>query len=193
MSVTGAPVSTPRWTFSARCPRISRCQCRASVSVGHIVSNCRPEPGSAGLHQQVDLGIVPQRLVVPHALDRGGDGLEIDDIALVEGDLQPEALFDQLLQDLHLHRAHQLHADLAQQRVPDQMQLRDPPPRARAAGRRPAAASVPSGRRQAVFQHRLQGRRPAPPSHAPRVIAGHRLRQAGHGADGPGRGLLQRA
>ncbi len=145
--------------------------------------------GLRRLHQQVDLGVVPQRLIMPHALDRGGDGLKIDDIALVEGDLQPEALRDQLLQDLHLHRAHQLHADLAQQRVPDQMQRgillfqhAELPVGLRGVG--------PVGQQQAVFQNRLQGRglrrRLMAEGHA-----GHRLRQAGHGADRPGWGLLQ--
>jgi len=145
--------------------------------------------GLRRLHQQVDLGVVPQRLIMPHALDRGGDGLEIDDIALVEGDLQPEALRDQLLQDLHLHRAHQLHADLAQQRVPDQMQrgILLFQHAQLAVGLRGVG---PVGQKQPVFQNRLQGRglrrRLMAEGHA-----GHRLRQAGHGADRPGRGLLQ--
>ena len=78
--------------------------------------------GLCRLHQQMHLGIVPQRLIMPHALDRRGDRLKIDNIFGVKRNAKPEAAFNQLLQNLHLHRPHQLHADLAQQRVPDQMQ-----------------------------------------------------------------------
>ena len=38
-SVMGAPVSTPKCVFSARCVRINRCQFRSSTSVGHAVDS----------------------------------------------------------------------------------------------------------------------------------------------------------
>ena len=55
----------------------------------------------AGLEQQMHLGIVPQRLIVPHALDRLRDRLSIDDAALVKLRMQAEARGNQLLQNLH--------------------------------------------------------------------------------------------
>ena len=36
------------------------------------------------LHQQMHLGIVPQRLIMPHALDRRGDRLKINDVPRVK-------------------------------------------------------------------------------------------------------------
>ena len=69
------------------------------------------------------LCIVPQRLIVPHALNGSHDCLLVDDISLVEADGQIKAVLDQLLQNLHLHRAHQLHANLPQLMVPEKMQL----------------------------------------------------------------------
>ena len=78
----------------------------------------------AGLEQQMHLGIVPQRLIMPHALDRLRDRLKIDDAARVELRMQAEARFNQLLQNFLLHLPHQLHADLPRPRVPAQMQLR---------------------------------------------------------------------
>ena len=54
------------------------------------------------------LGIVPQRLIMPHALDRRGDRLLVQDAARSERDVQAETVVHDLLDDLQLHRAHQL-------------------------------------------------------------------------------------
>ena len=59
-----------------------------------------------------------------HALHRVRNGLAVEDVPGVERDLDVEALLDQADKDLALHAAHQLHADFAQARVPDDMQLR---------------------------------------------------------------------
>ena len=40
--------------------------------------------GLCRLHQQMHLGIVPQRLIMPHALDRRGDRLKINDVPRVK-------------------------------------------------------------------------------------------------------------
>ena len=146
--------------------------------------------GLCRLHQQMHLGIVPQRLIMPHALDRRGDRLKIDNISGVKRNAKPEAAFNQLLQNLHLHRPHQLHANLSQQRVPDQMQRR-------ILLFKHAQLSIRQRRiravvqKQAVFQNRLQNRclrRRLAAQH----IAWHGLAQSRHGADRPCGCLLQK-
>ena len=96
---------------------------REHILAAHGVQH-DPAPRLAGLEQQVNLRIVPQGLIVPHALNGSHDCLLVDDISLVEADGQIKAVLDQLLQNLHLHRAHQLHADFPQLMVPEKMQLR---------------------------------------------------------------------
>ncbi len=44
-----------------------------------------------GFQQQVDLGVMAQRLIVADALHSGGQGF-VEDTALAEGDVQPEAV-----------------------------------------------------------------------------------------------------
>ena len=60
------------------------------VSREHILAAHRiehdPAPRLAGLEQQVNLRIVPQRLIVPHALNGSRNRLFIDDVSLVEAD-----------------------------------------------------------------------------------------------------------
>jgi energy-coupling factor transporter ATP-binding protein EcfA2 len=66
------------------------------------------------LHIQMHLGVVAQRLVVPHALHGRADGLTVKNAALVKGDLKAKAIKNLLLQNLKLHLTHQLHLDLLQ-------------------------------------------------------------------------------
>ena len=60
------------------------------VSREHILAAHRiehdPAPRLAGLEQQVNLRIVPQGLIVPHALNGSHDCLLVDDISLVKAD-----------------------------------------------------------------------------------------------------------
>ena len=45
-----------------------------------------------GFQQQVDLGVMAQRLIVADALHSGGQGFFVEDTALAESDVQPEAV-----------------------------------------------------------------------------------------------------
>ena len=67
---------------------------------------------------------MPQRLKMADAFDGRGDGLAVGDAAGVERDVPAEAHADEALQDLQLHRAHELHANFAQAGIPDHAQLR---------------------------------------------------------------------
>ena len=72
----------------------------------------------------MDLGIVAQGLVVPHALHGLGDGLFVEDPPVIDVHGKVEALQDQAFQDLGLHLAHQTDLDLLQSGVPAQAQHR---------------------------------------------------------------------
>ena len=76
------------------------------------------------LQQQMDLGIVPQGLVVPHSLHRPGDGLPVDDAPRPKLHLEAEPVSDEPLQDFRLDLAHEPHMDLPQTLVPLQVELR---------------------------------------------------------------------
>ena len=81
-------------------------------------------PPLARLHEQMHLGVMPQRLEMTDADDRLRDGLPVDDAALVKGHAHTEARLDQLGQYLELHLTHQLQVDLTQLFVPDDTQQR---------------------------------------------------------------------
>ena len=72
----------------------------------------------------MNLGIVPERFKMPHALNAVPDGLLIEDLSLAKMDFQPESVGDQLGKDLGLDLSHQLHMDLARILIPDNMKLR---------------------------------------------------------------------
>ena len=128
----------------------------------------------AGLHEQVYLGIVPQRLVMSHALHGVGDRLLINDAALVECDLHRAALGDHARKNLHLHLAHELHPDLLVTRIPDGMELRVLLRELLEAQKRLLRRDALL-RNQPVFQHRQQHRRLLRRLHAESVA---RLRMA---------------
>ena len=67
------------------------------------------------------LGIVPQGFKVAHALHGIGNGLFIEYLRVVQGDVQIKALFDQALEHLQLNLPHDLHPDLPA--VPGDVQL----------------------------------------------------------------------
>ena len=79
---------------------------------GAAAGKLQPAARRQRLHQQVNLGIVAQRLVVADALHRGGDGLLIKDAPLLKADGQPEAFHGHALQNLPLDLSHQPHPDL---------------------------------------------------------------------------------
>ena len=79
-------------------------------------------PGSR-LQQQMDLGIMAQRLVVPHALHGGREGLFVQNAALAKAHLQPEPAVQHALQNFQLNLAHELQMNLAQRVVPHHMEL----------------------------------------------------------------------
>lgn len=66
------------------------------------------QPGATlgGFKQQVYLRVVPQRLIVPHTLYRGGDGFLVGNASLVELHLQPEALLYHAFQHFKLYLSH---------------------------------------------------------------------------------------
>ena len=68
-------------------------------------------PGE-GLQENVSLGIVPQGLIVPHALHGVGDGFLVENPLVVQGDVHAEALGYQRAKDFQLHLAHDLHMEL---------------------------------------------------------------------------------
>ena len=80
-------------------------------------------PLGQGLQEEVDLGVVPQGLVVAHPLHGGGDGLLVQDAALVHPYGHPEAVLDEALEDLDLHLAHEAGVDLLVGLVPHQVEL----------------------------------------------------------------------
>ena len=93
------------------------------VVLGHGGGKMQPAAPLPGLQQQVHLGIMPQGLIVPHALHRPGDGLAVENAALAEGHGQLEAVMQHALQYFQLHLAHQLHPDLPLFAVPQHVQL----------------------------------------------------------------------
>ena len=108
----------------------------------------------------MDLGIVAQRLIVPHALCGGLDRLFIQDPPLVERDLGVKAVLHHGLEDLALHRAHQSHLDLLQPGVPAQMELRILRLQLFELGQQQPRIHAHRGL-DAVDHHRLQNRRGA--------------------------------
>ena len=95
---------------------------------------------------------------MPHAEDRRGDGLAVDDAALAEAHVQAEAIQDQAAQHLELDLAHQLHMDLSVALVPDDAQHRVL--LLKLAEFRERAVRVRAvGQDELIGQHRLQERR----------------------------------
>ncbi len=115
-------------------------------------------PAWGGLEQQMHLGVVAQRLKVPHALDGAGNGLPVNDAALAERDREVEAVGYEPLQNFQLHLAHQLGVQLAGGFLPHDAehrvlvlqlaQLRENGVRVRAVGQEDAVG-------QNALQHRL--------------------------------------
>ena len=73
--------------------------------------------------QQMHLGVMPQRLKMADADDRLGDGLAVDDAALVERHVHAEAFRDNAGEDFQLHLTHQLQVNLAEPLVPHHAKL----------------------------------------------------------------------
>ena len=98
------------------------------VAVQLIRAHCRFKLQTAsswqGLQQQMDFCIMAQRLIMPYALYRGGNGLLIQNLSLTEPDLNPQSVPDQILQDLCLHLPHHLYLQFLQGFLPHQMKLR---------------------------------------------------------------------
>ena len=59
------------------------------------------------------LGVMPQRLEMTDADHRLGDGLAVDNAALVKRYVHAEALRDNAGEDFQLHLAHELQMDFA--------------------------------------------------------------------------------
>ena len=59
------------------------------------------------------LSVMPQRLEMADADHRLGDGLAVDDAALVKGHIHAEAFRDNASEDFQLHLAHELQMDFA--------------------------------------------------------------------------------
>ena len=76
------------------------------------------------LDKNVDLRVMPQRFVMPHALDLFGDGLAVRNAPLAERHGQPEPLRYHVLQHFKLHLAHYRNVNFAQLLRPRELQLR---------------------------------------------------------------------
>ena len=98
------------------------------VAVEYILRAARTELQTAPLRQrfqqQMHLGIMAQRLIMSHALDRLRDRFTIGHGAAVKADIIAEARCYLIRQNLKLHRAHELHIDRAAARIPFDMELR---------------------------------------------------------------------
>ena len=75
-----------------------------------------------GLQQQMDLGVVAQRLKMPNALDGVFDRFLVDYVAHAEADLKAEPLRNNSLQHLKLYLAHQPELNTAVAFVPRDVQ-----------------------------------------------------------------------
>ena len=85
------------------------------VAVQNIQGAHRPKAQAAarlpGLQQQMHLGIVAQRLIVPHALHGVFNGFLVNDPPVLQRNVQAEALLHQASEYLQLYPAHDLHLD----------------------------------------------------------------------------------
>ena len=146
-------------------------------------------PG-AGFQQQVDLGVVPQRLKVAHPLHRAGDGLPVDDVSRAEGHLRPETLLNQTGHHLQLDLAHELEVNLPQSLVPHHPQLGVLLLQLTEIAQH--GMRITGGRQQyLISQHRLQLRFQGGGLN-PKGIARPGPGQSGEGAHRPGGGLVYR-
>ena len=67
------------------------------------------------------LRVVPQRLKVADALHGVCNGLPVADRSRAEGDLHPQPLPDEPLQNFHLHLTHELNMNVST--APDKVEL----------------------------------------------------------------------
>ncbi len=186
-SVTGAPVSTPRCSFSSRWVRISRCQLRSSTSSaaggGEAGDRCPapPAPAAGGpRHSAAGAQSGPR----PPPARRWSPGRRC--CPAPKSTSSPKRSANQLPQDLQLHLAHELHMDLPQLLVPAQCGAAGPPPPAAAASAAPCGHR-PLGQQHPVGQHRLQHWAAPGAGSLPSPWPGIGVAQAGHGADRPRR------
>ena len=140
-----------------------------------------------GLEQQLHMRIVPERLIVSHALRGRGDRFPVQNRGRTEGDAETEALRDERLNHLALHLAHQAHMQLVPLPVPHEAELRILLlQRTQLLHRVDRIRSV--GQQHAVCEHRLEQRAPLAGLHA-QTLAGERLCQPRDGAHRAGLGL----
>ena len=92
--------------------------------VGAVGGKVQAAAALAGLQQQMYLGIVAQRFIMPRAADGRGDGLAVKNAALAKAGGQAEAVTQHAAEDFQLYLAHQLHVDFTQPLVPQNVQLR---------------------------------------------------------------------
>ena len=82
------------------------------VAVEHVLAAhggvCHARALRQRFEQHMRFGVVSQRLEMADAFDRSGDRLLVQDAARSERDVQAETVVHDLLDDLQLHRAHQL-------------------------------------------------------------------------------------
>ena len=143
------------------------------------------------LKQQVNLSIVAQGLVMPHALNRCTERFFVEDAALPEADLQPEPAVQHTLQDFQLNFPHQLQVNLPQRIVPDNVKLGV---LLLERAQRPQSVVGVGALRQLdpVVENRLKDGR-AGVGLTAKAFAGVGAHQPGHGADRAGRGLTDEA
>ncbi len=110
ISVMGEPVRTPRWVLLLQ----MRQDQPLPVTVQHVLAAPGGRHHAAalgqGLQQQMHLSIVAQRLKVPHALHRGGDGLLLCKTRPRSSSIStPKRSDTRLFENFRLDAAHQGH------------------------------------------------------------------------------------
>ena len=93
------------------------------IVLGHDALQLDAAASRQGVQKQMHLRVVAQRLEMPHALHRLGNGLPVKDPALVQAQIHVEALLHQALENLGLDFSHKAQLDGAVSLIPGDVQL----------------------------------------------------------------------
>ena len=164
------------------------------VAVQHVLGahgvNLQPRPPLQRLQEQVHLGVVAQGLKVPHTFHRLGQGLQVDDAAGAEGDIQVETAAQLPLQHLPVHLAHEFHPHLLCVWLPLHLQLgvlllQAAQPLQQGGGVHPLRGN------HLIGEHRLQPGA-GPVLLCPQALPRRGVGEPGHSAHRPGGGHVHR-
>ena len=94
------------------------------VVLAAVCRKVKPRSALGWFKQQMNLGVVPKRFVMPNTLHRSFNGFLVCNAALVESDIKPETLFYQSFQHFKLYLAHELNVYFFKLFIPDDTQHR---------------------------------------------------------------------